>query len=204
MSGLFNFSRYIIALLFLVYSVQVNAQKKDYYKGYIVNLSYDTISGFIQDREEGTFEDLHKRVHFKPEGKIWKKKYSPKDILGYGYENHVFESVPLKEEMDLFVVKYFTLPTSPKVFLKLIQRNDHLTYYLQEFVDYDNFVIDNYPLFHKNGSDEMVRVTQGILGLKKKRLIAYFFDCSALISAIDRNELKQPQEVFDFYSFQCK
>jgi predicted solute-binding protein len=48
----------------------------------------------------------------------------------------------------------------------------------------------------------MVRVTQGILGLKKKRLKEYFHNCPNLLSAIDSRGLTTVQEVYDYYSKQ--
>ena len=45
-----------------------------------------------------------------------------------------------------------------------------------------------------------VRVTQGILGLKKKRLTEYFRDCPELIYKIENGELKDPVEIANFYN----
>jgi hypothetical protein len=49
----------------------------------------------------------------------------------------------------------------------------------------------------------MVRVTQGIRGLKRKRLIEYFWDCPALVKAIEKKELNEIDEVYNFYLEHC-
>jgi len=49
----------------------------------------------------------------------------------------------------------------------------------------------------------MVRVTQGILGLKRKRLIEYFWDCPDLVQAIEKKELNEIHEVYNFYLEYC-
>ena len=50
----------------------------------------------------------------------------------------------------------------------------------------------------------MVRVTQGILGLKRERLMEYFGDCGVLVEALsNRNTLKEADEVYEFYLDNC-
>ena len=46
-------------------------------------------------------------------------------------------------------------------------------------------------------------VTQGVLGLKRKRLIEYFGDCPELITAIEAKELKEILDVYYFYLENC-
>jgi hypothetical protein len=87
-----------------------------------------------------------------------------------------------------------------KVFLKVISNNSALHYYHLEQVDGDNGFVDYVPLFKKQNSNELVRVTQGILGLKKKRLSEYFSDCPELVEKINNGELKTPTEILNFYN----
>jgi len=51
--------------------------------------------------------------------------------------------------------------------------------------------------------DEMVRVTQGILGLKRNRLKEYFQNCPELVDAIEKKEMDEILEVYYFYMNQC-
>jgi hypothetical protein len=50
----------------------------------------------------------------------------------------------------------------------------------------------------------MVRVTQGVLGLKRNKLIRYFSDCPDLVFAIQAKQLNDIDEVFDFYLNRCE
>jgi hypothetical protein len=199
-------SIFLIATLLIINCQPIIAQKKGYEKGYIINQKSDTVQGWVQDRDLGMFEQLYSQIRFVPEGKRRRKKYSPNDILGYGYgyKGTVFESVPLNEELTFFVNRYYLNSNSPKVFLRLIQRNEYLTYYEKEFLDEDNDMIESFPLFYKSGSDQMVRVSQGLFGLKRKRLKEYFQDCPTLITAIETKTITTVQPLYNFYSEQCQ
>jgi hypothetical protein len=70
-------------------------------------------------------------------------------------------------------------------------------------LDEESKFVDHIPLFYRTGSNEMVRVTQGILGLKRNRLVEYFRDCPALVQAIEQKELNEIDEVYNFYIEYC-
>ncbi|MFT6371089.1 MAG: hypothetical protein ACJAWH_002174 [Maribacter sp.] len=46
----------------------------------------------------------------------------------------------------------------------------------------------------------MVRETQGIFGVKRKRLSHFFTDCLPLAAKIQNKELKYVFEIVDFYN----
>lgn len=195
--------RNLFLVLFALMIIPVHAQRKGYSMGYIIDLKGDTITGWIKDRSPEPFVDLCSRVRFKPENALFKRRYSPDDILEYGYDNQIFESVPLKEETSFFRFRYYVHESYDREFLKVILRNEHLTYYHREYVHEDNNYLDYIPLFHRNNSDEMVRVTQGILGLKRNRLKEYFQNCPELVEAIEKKEMDEILEVYYFYMNQC-
>jgi len=195
--------RYILLLLFAFTLISIHAQKNGYSQGYIINSEGEIIEGQVKDRSSGTFFELYKRIRFKPDNTPFKKKYSPDEILGYGLNDQHFESVPLYEETAFFKFRYYIHESYDRVFLKVVASNDDLTYFHWEYVDSDSNYLDYTPLFYRNGSDEMVRVTQGILGLKRKRLIEYFLDCPALVQAIEKKKLNEIYEVYDFYLERC-
>jgi len=183
--------------------LHLNAQKKGFEPGYIITLERDTLIGQVKDRSPEPFVELYARIRFKPEGRSSRWKYRPKDILGYGAGGRDYESVPLWEESSFFKFRYYLEPNAEKVFLMVLKRQGGLTYYLREFVQDDNSYLDFYPLFHREGSNEMVRVTQGVLGLKRKRLITYFSDCDELVRALYNKELKDTDEVYYYYLEFC-
>ncbi|MCO5723929.1 hypothetical protein [Robiginitalea marina] len=189
------------ALMLMV--LPLMAQKKGYLPGYVITLERDTVPGWVKDRSPEPFAALFTRIRFRPEGKTLRRKYRPKDILGYCTGDFVFESFPLREETDFFTFRYALDDTAEAIFLRVVRREGRLTWYEREFIHDDNSYVDSYPLFHREGSREMVRVTQGILGLKKKRLSEYFRECPGLSEALEKKELTTLGQVYTFLLDSC-
>jgi len=196
--------RYVLWILFACIFTTSHAQKKGYYQGYIVDLKGDTIDGWIKDRSSGTFMDLYSKIRFKSPKNLFRKKYGPNEILAYRTNDQFYESVPLREEAAFFKFSYPVGEGLPRVFLKVVARDRDLTYYQWEYIDDDSNYIDYIPLFYRDGFGEMVRVNQGILGLKRNKLIRYFNDCPNLVFAIQAKQLNGIFEVYDFYLDRCK
>lgn len=193
----------LILLLLTCLSNPLHAQKKGYSEGYIVNWQGDTLEGWVKDRSPEPYTDLYAKIRFRPESGLFRKKYGPDDIFGYGYAGQAFESVPIREDSDFFRFRYYVDENYQRSFLKVISRNEPLTYYHWEYIDGESFYVDHVPLFHKRYSPEMVRVTQGILGLKRNRLMEYFRDCPELVHKIEQKELNEITEVYSFYLSHC-
>lgn len=191
----------LLLLLLLVYPL--NAQKKGYSIGYVINFKGDTLHGYVKDRSTGTFFDLYPKIRFKAKKQRIKRKLGPRDILGYGSNGNSFESVPLQQSSSFFKTRYDTSSNSDRVFLKVIEKQQGLTYYHWEYVHEDNNYLDYVPLFYLSDQQEMVRVTQGIFGLKRNALSKYFQDCPALVNNIKKKQLNSAAEVFKFYCDQC-
>lgn len=190
---------FILWILFAFLMIPAQAQKKNYSPGYIINNEGETVEGWVKDRSSGTFIKFYSKIRFKPENAHLKRKYGPDEILGYGFNDQHFEAMPLSEESSFFKFRYELDQGNDWVFLKVLSRNKDLTYYRWEYIDGESNHLDYTPLFHRNGYDEMVRVTQGILGLKRKKLMAYFWDCPDLVQALEKKELNEINEVFNFY-----
>jgi hypothetical protein len=50
----------------------------------------------------------------------------------------------------------------------------------------------------------MVRVTQGVLGLKRKNLSEYFSKCSELSESIENKEIKTAEDIIIKFYLLCK
>ena len=194
----------ITLLLLCLWNQPIHAQSRDYSSDYIITLEGDTLFGEVKDRKEGSFPELYSRIRFWEAGKRSKKKFSPNDILAYANENQLYESLPLKDETAFFVFRYYFDEGAESVFLKVAARNQYLTYYQWEYMDSESSYIDYIPLFYKNGASDMVRVTQGMLGLKRKQLSEYFADCPTLVYALEKKWLTEIMQVYDFYWERCK
>ncbi len=68
----------LILVAFVITSAQ--AQKKDFYRGYIITPEADTLEGWVKDRSSGTFMKLYTRIQFKP-AKGAKRKLAPEISL---------------------------------------------------------------------------------------------------------------------------
>ncbi len=82
------------------------------------------------------------------------------------------------EASEFFRFTYPVNDGNDKVFLKVIARDEGLTYYHWEYIDAESNYLDYIPLFYRDGFGEMVRVTQGILGIKRNKLSSLFFRLS--------------------------
>jgi hypothetical protein len=69
-----------------------------------------------------------------------------------------------------------------------------------EFQDADSGYFDYFSYFKKRNGTELVRTTQGIFGLRKKRLAVFFSDYPTLVAKIINKELKSAHEVAIFYN----
>lgn len=170
--------------------------------GYIVNLKNDTLYGKVKDRRPEPFSRIYQKVRFKKGGAYFARKYKPSQIVGYQTGHRVYESVGIETVGFLLKTRYVLNSTSQKSFLRVIAK-DSLSYYHWEYIDNESSVIDYVPLLHEKGRAEMVRVTQGILGLKKKALTEYFSDCPELVRKIEDKEIRTPEDVMASYGNLC-
>jgi len=190
-----NFKLFVFICFF--FPLFVIAQK-DYESGYIITNSNDTIAGFVKDRKSHPFGKLYKKIYFKNSTK--KRKYGPQQILGYKQGNRKFESLWLEISGHLIEENYTSITNvGEKQFLK-VDLKGFLTLYQMEITDSGTDYIDQIPLFKREGENFLIRVTQGVFGLKKKKLQIYFMDCPELMRKIVNQELKTPIEIAKFYN----
>ena len=189
-----------LSLIFALFILPLSVfGQKDYQSGYIITNNNDTLRGQVKDRKQPPFGKLYKKVRFKNKN-IFARKYGPHNIRGYKQGNNQFESLWVEESNFFFREKYTSIPNSgEKAFLKVIVKG-YLTYYQWEFEDQESDYVWSKELFKRQDENSLIKVTQGIFGLKKKNLAAYFRDCPALISKIKNGELKDPIEIADFYN----
>ncbi|MDX2444558.1 MAG: hypothetical protein QNK30_12230 [Bacteroidales bacterium] len=173
--------------------------QKGYESGYIITNNSDTISGIIKDRKPPPFGKIYKKIYFKAE-KSRKKKYGPHQIKGYRQGNRFYKSMWLNVSYDFFKQKYTSSPNvGEQQFLKLIVQG-YLSFYQLEFEDQESDYVDAVDLYKRSDENSLVRVTQGIFGIKKKKLAAYFQDCPELVRKIEAGEMKDPVEIAYYYN----
>ncbi len=173
--------------------------QKDYQNGYVITNNNDTLVGRVKDRKPPPFGKIYKKVRFKNSNFI-KRKYGPHQIIGYKQGNNQFESLWMSESNSFFQENYTSISNAKeKYFLKVIVKG-YLTYYQWEFQEQGSDFILEKDLYKRKDDHSLVRVTQSIFGLKKKRLVVYFQDCPELVSKIENGELNNPTEIAEFYN----
>ena len=183
---------------FLILPVLVSGQK-DYQNGYIITNKNDTLIGQVKDRKPPPFGKLYEKIRFK-KNRFGKKKYGPHQIIAYKQGDNQFESLWINVFSLIFIEKYTCVPNfGEKAFMKVIVKG-YLSYYHWEFQDYESDYIDEVSLFKREDEPSFIRVTQGIFGLRKKRLTEYFQDCPELVYKIENGEIRDPIEIANFYN----
>jgi hypothetical protein len=171
--------------------------------GYVVNHSNDTLYGKVKDIKPGSFPRIYQKIRFVEQGSAFRKKYNPDQIRGYRSGERIYESIGVESESHFLKTRYFIKATSRKSFLRVMRKGD-ISYYHWEYIDNGSAHLEFIPLLHRQGMDEMVRVTQGALGMKKKMLTQYFSDCPELVSKIENEEVKSPEGVIELYKYLCR
>ena len=193
-----SITKILSILIILSYPPFVFGQK-DYQRGYVITNDNDTLFGQVKDRKLPPFGKIYKKIRFRSNS-IFTKKFGPMQIKGYKQDDLEFESLWISVSYRFFTENYSSIPGSgEKQFLKVIMKG-FLTYYHLEFVDQESDYIGEIPLYKRENEPSFVRVTQGIFGLKKKRLGQYFSDCPELVNKIENEELKDPVEIAIFYN----
>jgi hypothetical protein len=171
--------------------------QKHYEEGYVVLNNGDTIIGRIKDRTPDPFGKLYKKIRFKGKGK---SKYGPDEILSYKKGDALYEIISLIDGKGFLSQDYsIAFDGRNPVFIRVVERGP-VNHYLLEFQDADSGYFDHISYFQKSNGRELVRTTQGIFGLRRKRLASLFHDCPLLVDKILNKELKTSYEVVTFYN----
>ncbi|WP_350286687.1 hypothetical protein [uncultured Croceitalea sp.] len=174
--------------VFLVFSIMslgiahYGFGQQDYEEGYIVTDKNDTVYGQVSDRKTGPFSKIYKRIRFR--GKGLKKQFSPKKILAYKKGGETFRSMLLDGENHFF---------------KVISKG-YVSHYVYELQEQGEQLVQEIDYLQKQGNGDLVRATQGILGIKRKKLAQLFYDCPKLVEKINNKDLKSVSEIVTFYN----
>ncbi|WP_296618362.1 hypothetical protein [Marivirga sp.] len=184
-----------------IFSPSVLGQSK-YQNGFVVTIQNDTIYGQLRDRSPEPFGKIFDKVKMKGFW-IFDKRYGPKDLNSYTTGNKVYESIWYDSYTKLFSVFHIsTYGEGEKVFMRL-SIDGNVKLYWDEFRDPDSGYEEAIPFFKKKNSKEMIRVTQGIFGFKKKHLANLFADCPELVVKMKHRFFETPEEMANFYNLEC-
>ncbi len=173
---------------------------------FIVLYNNDTLFGKVEYIDErGAGRDFYKKIRLTdPEGK--RTKYKRKNIAEFRVNGSQYKSFwliqPEQSSLALRLLnpQYNIDPEIGKQeFLKLVS-SGKLSWYELEWFDQGNSVLCSMSLLKKEDDSFLIRADQGILGLKKKVLTDYFFDCPMLQDRISQKHFTTVKEVVTFYN----
>jgi len=164
---LFAKCSFFLVLLAFGYNPHILGQE-DYRDGYIVRAKNDTLFGRVSNRRLGPFGGLHNKIKFK--GKGLKKRYAPKNLIAYKKGDSIYRT--------------FLFDGNPRfVLLKTEGPVSHYNYYFQPDVASQLLLDIDYV---KKGNGPLIPASQGVFGLKRKRLSSFFTDCPPLVAKIKK------------------
>jgi len=167
---------------FYIISTSTLLGQDGYEQGYIVTNQNDTLYGLTKDRKIGSFGGIYESVRFK--GKGLRKRFSPRKIKSYEKGDVIFRSMFLNGE---------------KTFLKVVSEG-YVSHYIFELQEQGEQLVLDVDYLQKGKNTTLVRATQGIFGLKQKKLIQFFSDCPQLVDKIKNKEFKYVSELVSFYN----
>jgi hypothetical protein len=189
-------------LLILLSQTLILSAQEEFHPGYIITSKNDTLYGLVKDRKDAPFAKICKKVRFR-DGSLFTKRFSPAEISGYKAGERMYESLWLSIKTDFLRTNYRSIPgMGEKLFMRVVLQ-DYLSFYELEYLDRESGVIETIPLFKRRDEEHFIRVTQGLLGLRKKHLREYFTDCTKLLENMENGKIKTPLEIAVFYNQNC-
>lgn len=156
--------------------------QEDYRDGYIVRAKNDTLFGQVSNFRLGPFGGIREKIKFK--GKGLKKRYVAKDLLVYKKGDSLYRTLLLNGKPE---------------FLRVVISGP-VSYYIYDFQEQGEQLIQDIDYLQKGDNGALIRVTQGLFGLKKKKLASLFNDCPELVEKIENKEVNHVFEIVDFYN----
>ncbi|HKK38558.1 MAG TPA: hypothetical protein VJ949_04030 [Cryomorphaceae bacterium] len=174
---------------------------------YLILSIGDTLYGTVEhvDRR-GLSPAYYKKIRVtNANGK--RRKYKRSGIESFRVDGVRYQAFWLNQSSDKIVLlnpKYDIGPNrGEQYFLREISLGK-LSHYQMEWWDQGDEGMNWMDLLIKEGDSYFIRATQGIFGLKRKTLSAYFENCPELAEKIEQKELKRVGEVVDLYNTICK
>ncbi|MCC5928855.1 MAG: hypothetical protein JJU28_06385 [Cyclobacteriaceae bacterium] len=189
-----------LGLCILYFPANLYAQNR-YAEGYVITMRGDTLEGKIRDRKSEPFARRYKRIRFRSSMHS-SRRYRPGQIRGYAIGSAIYESHWLMRDNRGFQERYLSMERYGKpVFLRLVVKGPLSLYFLEQ-MDQDSGRIDYVELFKKEDDPVFVRVSQGLLGLKKGMLRQYLADRPDVIEKINDKTLRSALEIVKYYNEQ--
>tara|TARA_R110002012_G_scaffold322108_1_gene555923 strand:+ start:38783 stop:39394 length:612 start_codon:yes stop_codon:yes gene_type:complete len=196
----------ITGFLYLIFLPSKIFSQEKYRGDFIVSLKGDTLFGEIQHiNNKSISPKYYKKIRYtNQQGHL--KKFKRKDVSAFSVNNQVYEGFWLKPSSENSLFGTFTYSLDPKkeerYFLKILHRG-RLNHYELGWWEQGESLFQTLELFKKKEDLFLIRVDQGVLGLKRKSLLHYFQECPQLVEKIKNKTTKSASEIVDFYTTKC-
>ncbi len=162
--------------------------QQTFVKGYIVQLTGDTVRGEIKINPKKDL-DLYLKVAFKEESGL-QKTYKADKLKAYGFNNEVFIAGKYDGESSFYKVLSSGTLDLYELKFETLQMND-----IKTKIDF---------FMKKKGSEDVVKIKHGRF---KKQLAEQMADATQIVKEIEENknlELENIEQVFDQYNTWAK
>lgn len=173
---------------------------------YIVLYTKDTLYGTVAHIDEkGIHRVFYKKIRITLlNGK--RKRYNRKKVLAFRINDSCYESFWLSQSSQkiMLVNPMYDIDSKngEQYFLRLVTKGA-LSHYELEWLNQGSATLWSMSLLRKENDWSFIRADQGLLGLKRKILLNYFFDCPILQEEIKNRQLTKVSQVVDFYNTNC-
>jgi hypothetical protein len=170
--------------------------------GYVIKLNGDTLHGLIKELNIDNLDNPNSKIQIKLEnGK--KSKHKIKSISSLKRGNEIYETLWLNKNNSLFNEEYYTFENQGKQQLVKCVTKGKLSLYRMEYIDQESGVVEYIDLLKLEDSNVLIRATQGVFGLKKKKVANYLNNCDAVVTKINSGEIKTIFDVVSYYNNYC-
>ncbi len=170
--------------------------------GFIITKKGDTLYGWIKDIKIENMDRPNSKIRIQLEkGKKSKHKLKTISIIERGDE--IFETFWLEKNGSVFNEKYIVTNNKGDFqLLKCISTGD-LSHYIKLYIDQESGVFESIDFLKLKNSNVIIRATQGVFGLKKKKVAEYLNNCEAIVTKIKSEEVKTIFDVVSYYNNYC-
>jgi len=194
----------LITLSMFSLQTSIFAQGKEKHD-YIVLDVGDTLHGKVQYIDEGIRRKFYKKIRLTTsDGK--RKKYNRKNVASFSVNKITYESFWLSQTSQRFNLvnpKYnIDQNNGEQYFLKVVSKGN-LNHYELVWIEQGESALLSMALLKKEEDSFFIRADQGLIRLKRKVLLDYFFNCPRIIEAINQKKVKDVWQVVDFYNMNC-
>ncbi len=170
--------------------------------GYLITSNGEEYHGLIKQLNIENLNNPNSKILIIMEdGK--KSKHKIKSISSLKRGNEIYKTLWLNRYNSLFNEEYYTFENQGKQQLVKCVTKGKLSLYRMEYIDQESGVIESIDLLKLEDSNILIRATQGVFGLKKKKVANYLNNCDAVVTKINSGEIKTIFDVVSYYNNYC-